>query len=96
MTMAALAELFVYQHAMVKSPYDEKDFSIEYRFNLHELLSGVYTGLKIPLRSGKFKLDVKVGDVYPDDLRGYAQKVVWYGRKGGIIRRLNVKEQEVP
>jgi hypothetical protein len=96
MTMAALAELFIYQNAMVKSPYDKEDFSIEYRFNFHELLSGVYVGSKVPLRSGKFKLDIRVGDVYPNDLLGYAQKVVWYGRKGGIIRRLSVKEQEVP
>ena len=85
-----LGDIMNYQRHIVVDPYSSKRFTFDLGHNLHDYFLNALLGERIPLTRGNHVLTVTGDAEYNGDLPSYAQKVVWYGRKGGSFRHTNV------
>lgn len=81
--MAFYDELMTYQKAIVKKP-GCSEIILDLHYDFYDYFSGIYANSYRPLKKADTKLKLNLSDI-PDDLKEYAKKIVWYGRKGGQI-----------
>jgi hypothetical protein len=90
---AVIEDVFRYQAAVVCSP-GEGDRVVDVSHNVHEVLEAAYLGGGREVAGRRERYTVKVPKTYTD-LGSFAREVVWYGRKGGRFRYLDVEVSRV-
>lgn len=81
-----LDELVAYQKAVIRDPFAGGEVLHSSGYNFHEYVRGIRTGDRVPLVAGEFRTLISAPEYFAGDLPRYAQRVVWYGRKGGSTR----------
>ena len=74
-------DLLHYQKAVVKTPY-ERRITLDLDYDFYAFFSAIYAKGYEPLRRTHNRILLDASDVSPD-FRQYAQKTIWFGRKGG-------------
>lgn len=74
-------DLLCYQKAVVKTPY-ERRITLDLDYDFYAFFSAIYAKGYEPLRRTHNRILLDASDVSPD-FRQYAQKTIWFGRKGG-------------
>jgi radical SAM superfamily enzyme YgiQ (UPF0313 family) len=87
-----LSDLVKYQKHMIVDPFTPESFMIDLGYNLHEYFANGYQGIPTRLTKIPSRLKVIAETPFNGNLELYAQKVVWYGRKGGKFRHTNVTD----
>lgn len=84
-----LDDLMVYQKSIIKNPYS-KGCSLQQRFDFYNYFLHIYENDYIKLENKKNLIHIDSSDT-PENLEKYAEKVIWYGRKGGqnIIKKVD-------
>lgn len=83
-------QLLRYQKSIVKTPHSARTEMIT-DYDFFNYFSSIYKNDYHPLKKTKSKTVIEPGNV-PADLKEYAEKVIWFGRKGGqnIITDIDV------
>ena len=85
----ALKDVFAYQEAVVWTPFEGAEITIQLNHNVHEYLEAAYYEKEETMIATPIKYLIKSKKTY-DDLETYAREVVWYGRKGGRFRHTDI------
>lgn len=84
-----LRDVVAYQEAVVWAPFEGLDIEVLLSHNVHEYLEGAYYDKESELACAPVRYLIKSKKAY-DDLETYAKEVVWYGRKGGRFRHIDI------
>ena len=87
-----LEDIMTYQQNMIPDPFSNKTFTIDLDYNLHDYFLNAYIGDRLPITRGDHTLTVTAEQAFDGDLEEFATQVVWYGRKGGRFRHMNVSD----
>ncbi|MGN0635953.1 MAG: B12-binding domain-containing radical SAM protein [Acutalibacteraceae bacterium] len=74
-------DLLRYQKAVVKTPYT-RSITLDLQYDFYAFFSKIYAKGYEPLRKAQKRICLDASDV-SQDLEEYAEKTIWYGRKGG-------------
>lgn len=74
-------QLFEYQKAIIKTPYSA-DCELKLNYDFYRYFRNIYENSYSPPEKGSFTVKVNASGI-PRDLTEYAEKIIWFGRKGG-------------
>jgi putative methyltransferase len=83
-------DLVCYQAATVIMPANDEQASVVLGADLHGYLEAIRTGREVELRTGSTQLLIRPNQQFGGDLERYARDIVWYGRKGNVMRHRDI------
>lgn len=76
-------QLINYQSMIIFAPFDSNDDFEKFDYDFKEYFYNLFDGSNSILNKKSCMIKVGKNNKYANNLEGYAQEVIWYGRKGG-------------
>jgi len=93
---AHLRDLFLYQQKAVVNAFDSGDEEFRFSADIPDFVQRSCNGDTPELDLNSVVYKVSRGEGFKGDIREYAKRIVWYGRKGGKYLYKITREESVP
>lgn len=88
----AIDDVVNYQANIIWAPFQNAEAVISTEHDIHDYLEAAYFNKEIPIEKAHTTYCIRSKKHY-SDLETYAREVIWYGRKGGRFRHIDVVKQ---